>query len=281
MKKVSFTKMNGAGNDFIVIDKRNNDDVIPSPDVIKHLTDRKRGIGADGVFFVSPGTSGCDFHVEFYNADGSGGVLCGNGARCAIMFAWQNGYMKNSKTHFLFNDKLYSGEVISDNLVRFDIIDTFDAESSVKPVEFMLDSVPVSGYLLDTGAPHFVIETDGKNFAGYDLNDLPVQSIGRKIRYHDALKPAGANVNFYSISDGRVYLRTYERGVEDETLACGTGSTATAIVSIIKKQMTVPVSIVTHGGDTLTIEMQMDGPLLKNITLCGPAEASFSGTIAL
>ena len=235
MKKISFTKMSGAGNDFVIIDKTLNKNISLNPGQISRICNRRTGIGADGLIFVSDSKEN-DFTMEYFNADGSTGSLCGNGARCAIKYAADSNRLKNGKAAFNSKAEAYTGEVLNKELVRFDL----KPPSRVK-LNFRIkaSSQLIKSHFADTGSPHIVIEIEDVLAQPKDLNsryrnieNFPLLQIGKEIRYHKDFAPAGTNVNFIQIKNGEVLIRTYERGVENETLACGTGSVAAAIINI-------------------------------------------------
>ncbi len=282
MKNISFTKMSGAGNDFVVFDRDENKDLNLSPEAIRKLCDRRFGIGADGVITVS-NSEGYDFEMEYYNADGSTGTLCGNGARCAIKFADVSGRIKKGSTKFVVNNVEYTGAVLSSGLIRFDLNE---------PKEIKLDFKIKAGDQLinssftNTGSPHAVIligdvlRQPAKNNSEYtNIEEFPVLPLGKEIRYHKDFAPAGTNVNFINIAHEKLYIRTYERGVEDETLACGTGSVASAVIAYKKGLLKPPVTLVTRGGDQLIVDFHEENSLFKNLSLTGPAVITFAGRI--
>lgn len=287
MKKYSFVKMNGAGNDFIVFDKNVTAGLQFSSSFIKKLCDRRFGIGGDGVITVAiPIAIGThDFEMEYFNADGTTGTLCGNGARCAIQFAALFGISKNKSVKFLSNGISYSGNVLEDDLIRFNL----NSPNSLRE-NFTLSVAgkEINANFINTGSPHVVLFIDDLSLkesreAGQfeSLNDFPVYSLGKEIRYANEFAPEGANVNFLEIKNSLVHIRTYERGVENETLACGTGSVASAIVTFLQKQIPPPIVLQTKGGDKLIVDFSDEGKLIKDVSLTGPAKINFSGEFTL
>lgn len=276
--------MNGAGNDFILIDKNKNKNVSFSSNQIVSLCDRHKGIGADGLILVSD-SKNSNFLMEYFNADGSSGSLCGNGARCAIQFASDSNRLKNGKAVFQANKEVFNGEVISNGLVRFDL---------KPPAKFKLNfrikaaSQLIKAHFAHTGSPHVVIEIEDVLALPKDLNskyrnikNFPVYEIGREIRFHKDFAPDGTNVNFIQVKDNEVFVRTYERGVENETLSCGTGSTAAALIANVLKKVSPPVKIKTWGGDELQIDFQRVGDRFEKVALIGPVKTVFSGEFDL
>ncbi len=284
MEKISFSKMSGAGNDFIVIDKDLNHDFVLNNIVIKNLCDRRNGIGADGVITIAD-SSDYDFDMGYYNADGSTGSLCGNGARCAIKFAGLSGRLKNEKTEFLSNSVNYTGEVLNENLIKFNFNPPGKLKYNFKIKAF---NQLINACFADTGSPHVIIKIedvlfDPKNpksiYTG--LDEFPVFELGREIRHHQDFNPGGTNVNFIQIVDGKIYIRTYERGVENETLACGTGSTAAAVIAFFTDGLQPPVSLITKGGDELIVNFNVNDKQIEKLSLTGPAKVIFTGEFLL
>lgn len=282
MEKIFFTKMNGAGNDFVFIDKNLNPDFILTPEKIKKLCNRRFGVGADGVIAVSDDDD-FDFKMSYYNADGSTGSLCANGARCSIWFAENTKRLKNQKAKFTSANNEYTGEVISEELIRFDL-----NEPSRKRINFMLNARNqfIKASFIDTGSPHVVINISdilknpaiqGNYFT--DILEVPVYDLGKEIRYHKEFAPEGTNVNFVNVVEDQILIRTYERGVEDETLACGTGSVASAIICCETHKLTPPVTLLTYGGDKLFVNFQIENQKIINPSITGPAKIVFEGTM--
>jgi diaminopimelate epimerase len=268
-----FYKMNGAGNDFIVIDNR--DLSIPlDKETIAALCDRHRGIGADGLLAVEPARKGADYRFRYYNADGGEAEMCGNGARCFGFYAAHLSEAEEMPTSVTF-------ETIAGTLTA-DIIDeqVRIAMSDPKNIKLNLSTnihgFPHSLHFLNTGVPHVVSFVD-------DLENTDVFSHGRAIRYHEFFAPAGTNANFAKIlAPNHISIRTYERGVEGETLACGTGMVACALVHHLLTGAPSPIYVDVVGGDTLTIGFQKnsDGSF-SQVTLTGPADFVFEGEIEI
>jgi len=284
MKKYSFVKMNGAGNDFVVFDKEGTAGLDFSPSFIKKLCDRRFGIGGDGVITVSQSDSH-DFEMEYFNADGTCGTLCGNGARCAIQFAVISGIVKSKSVSFISNGLSYSGNLLENDLVRFNLN---NPDSLKENFPLTVSGVEINAHFINTGSPHVVVFLDElllRKFAGDrqidSITDFPVYQVGKEIRYSKEFAPEGTNVNFLEIKNSLVHIRTYERGVEDETLACGTGSVASAIIAFLQKQIPPPIVLKTKGGDELTVDFSAEGGLIKNVSLTGPAKINFSGEFTL
>lgn len=249
-----FYKFDGAGNDFIVIDNRSGDYTLTT-DQIALLCHRRFGIGADGLMMMEQGH---DFEMKYYNSDGRLGSMCGNGGRCIAAFAHVLG-MGGSLT-FTAYDGMHEAEIVMwDSEQRVGIVSLGMRSISVGAVRRCLD-----GWFLDTGSPHYVQRVA-------DLEHFDVVGEGRRLRHMQEHFPEGTNVDFIEdLPDGRLMVRTYERGVEDETWACGTGVTAAAIVS-------GNGSLVTRGGD-FRVSFDATGQAYDNIRLIGPVSLNFTGT---
>ena len=284
MENISFTKMSGAGNDFIVIDKSLNPGISFANGVINRLCDRRNGIGADGVILISS-SNGYDFAMDYYNADGSTGTLCGNGARCSILFAGNSGKLKGKNVRFVSNDIEYSGEFLDNGLIKFNLNQPKDIRKDII-VKSMGSNIPAS--YVHTGSPHVVILFDdileklNDKMSEKLFDKFPVVQIGREIRNLPEFAPGGTNVNFINIVDNKdIYIRTYERGVEDETLACGTGSVAAAVISNLKFGIKSPVALITRGKEKLIVDFKIDKENFIDLSLTGPAKEIYKGEISL
>ncbi|PIE63704.1 MAG: diaminopimelate epimerase [Desulfobacterales bacterium] len=267
---IAFKKMSGTGNDFVVIDNR--EELVPAAyhsEFTRRVCRRKFSIGADGVIFIRDSDK-AEFGWDFYNADGSIAEMCGNGARCAARFACIEG-ITDKKTSFetlagiIEAETGETGDIVKLKMTR---PEDFRLELSVK-----LDGVEYPVTYVNSGVPHAVIFVD--------RDDVPVKKWGRKVRFHQLFEPDGANVNFIrEIGPNKIKVRTYERGVEDETMACGTGAVASAIYGGLLKGMESPVEVETSGGDLLTIYFELyDGPVVDNVYLEGPARVIYTGNI--
>ena len=282
MEKIFFSKMSGAGNDFIFIDQNLNPDFKLSPDKIKKLCDRRNGIGADGVIEISDHAQ-FNFAMNYFNADGSTGSLCGNGARCAIWFAHKTNRLKDEKVKFLSGGKEYTGLIVNDELIKFNL----DSPSKIK-FNFRIKAFGqlIKANYADTGSPHVVINIEDiqKNpsvpNAFFDnILEVPVYQIGKEIRYHTDFSPQGTNVNFVKVVNNEILIRTYERGVENETLACGTGSVAAAIICSVTDKLNPPITLKTFGGNKLSVNFEVENQRVKNPSLTGPAKIIFKGSV--
>lgn len=265
---LQFAKMTGAGNDFIVIDDRANSVGEDARELAKQLCRRRLSVGADGLILVLPSTR-CDFRMRYFNADGSEADMCGNGGRCVARFAFQRGIAK-SEMCFESRSGTHTAAVINDDEVRLAMT---DPRALLLNFEIGLKGQKVKVHRVNTGVPHAVLEVD-------DLEQYPVFDAGRAIREHRRFMPDGTNADFVQLIDGHtIALRTYERGVEDETLACGTGAVAAAVVMAAQGKLAPPVSVRTRGGLTLTVDFFMSDLGFCNVSLTGDARTVYEGEI--
>jgi diaminopimelate epimerase len=284
MINYSFTKLNGAGNDFILFDKKVNPEVELTPQVIKRLANRQAGIGADGILLITD-IDGYAFGMNYFNADGSTGSLCGNGARCAILYGKESGRLGEDKFKFICNGVEYSGTVLDTGLVRLNL----NQPSNLK-CNFKIKAADqlINASYINTGAPHIVINIGDvlRNYSDHnsfynDLDSFPVKELGKEIRYHKDFSPEGTNVNLIKIEDGVIKIRSYERGVEDETLSCGTGSVASAIISYLNYNLKPPIKLLSRGGFNLVVDFKVENQKMLDLSLTGPAEITFKGVITI
>ncbi len=260
---VPFSKYQGTGNDFIIIDQFQNRHIKPDQQrLIRRLCDRRFGIGADGLILLQS-ASGVDFEMIYFNADGLVGSLCGNGSRCAVSHCHKLGRFSDHG-RFIASDGVHEARISGAN-----------GDVEVRMTNVQNINTGKGFYFLNTGSPHYVTFVE-------DLSDLDVEQTGRAIRYSAPFREQGVNVNFVErIPDG-IEVSTYERGVEAETLSCGTGVVASAISLAIQQKQTGSISTVikTKGGKLL-VRFEREGDTYRNIWLCGPAELIFEGSIAL
>lgn len=266
MQLIPFYKMSGAGNDFIIIDNRNS--VIPGMtenEFAVRVCRRKLSVGADGLILIE--NSGvADFKWRFFNSDGSVAEMCGNGARCAARFAHLEG-LAGPKMTFQTLAGLVAAEVNGEG-VRVKMPDPAGLVL-YDTVEILDDSLPISR--VNTGVPHVVVMISR-------LSEMEVVGLGRQIRYHPGFGPAGTNVNFVEpLADGPIAIRTYERGVEDETLACGTGAVAAALVVSLKLGKQSPVQVLTRSGVQLRVHFREAGGMFSDVFLEGDARVIYKG----
>ena len=256
---LNFYKYQGTGNDFIILDNRHQNISLTNKNV-KRLCDRRFGIGADGLMLLNV-KEGYDFEMVYYNSDGNQSSMCGNGGRCLVKFAHDKGIHK-STYHFIAVDGAHEATIDDNGWVNLKMKDVSGIRKN------FLDSI------LDTGSPHYIKPTR-------DVRNYDVVKAGKEIRYSDGFKKEGINVNFVEGAEDRIFVRTYERGVEDETLSCGTGVTAAALVFAHNEVGFNRVEVTTPGGN-LAVEFDKTGEEeFKNIWLCGPAEFVFAGEIEI
>ena len=256
--KFHFFKYQATGNDFILIDNRSGN-LSFSKEQIGKLCDRRFGVGADGLILIEKDPT-ADFGVNYYNSDGSQS-LCGNGSRAAVHFASQLG-ITNGKASFGAYDGLHDAELLHSGIVRLKMND-------VNAVDRVGED-----YLIDTGSPHYIKFVTG-------IQDFPVVEEGKAIRYSERFREQGVNVNFVEILEwNAIFVRTYERGVEDETLSCGTGVTASALATTFSGFKS-PVHVRTRGGE-LQVEFKTGhSGIFQDIFLIGPAKMVFEGNLEL
>jgi diaminopimelate epimerase len=256
---ISFNKYQGTGNDFVIIDNRDQFFNHSESETIRLLCDRRFGIGADGLILLET-AEGYDFRMIYFNSDGTESTMCGNGGRCVTAFAQKIGLLDKAGT-FMAADGIHYVR-IHDDLVSL----------SMKDVD---PPVTIKGYhFLDTGSPHYIIPVP-------DCSTVDVGEKGGELRNSDLFAPGGTNVNFVEKTDNGIFVRTFERGVEDETLSCGTGITASAISSRWgSPDGDYAVRVETRGG-TLAVNFNLSSKKVTNICLQGPAEFVFEGKIEI
>ena len=260
---MTFYKYHGAGNDFIILDQRDQAVLnLNDEEVIAKLCNRHFGIGADGLMWIEH-SDHADFKMIYLNSDGRPSSMCGNGGRCIVALALRLGVFSGSECTFEAIDGLHDAIILKDGKVSLKMNDVTDIARVGK------------AYVLDTGSPHYVRFVD-------NLEDLNVVDEAQKIRYSPDFVQQGINVNFIQVRDGALDIRTYERGVEDETLACGTGVTAAALVYAHLQDVknSFEVSVRARGGD-LQVKFEKRDNLFSDIWLIGPVEKVFEGQVLL
>ncbi|MFH2098117.1 MAG: diaminopimelate epimerase [Pseudomonadota bacterium] len=255
----SFWKMSGSGNDFILADNRDGaiqyEDM---PALATRICERKISVGADGLILIENG-QGVEFMWRFFNADGSEAEMCGNGSRCAARFALEN-HIAGRTQSFLTLAGVIRAEVLEGSVkVRLT-----RPENLLPEITLDVDGSQVRVFSVNTGVPHAVVRVT-------DLENTDVDGLGRKIRFHPRFAPAGTNVNFLAVENGQTRIRTYERGVEGETLACGTGAVASALCRAAAGGVASPVQVLTRGGGVLTIHFTKTGDAFDEVYLEGDA----------
>ena len=260
--EIQFEKYQGAGNDFIIIDNRSSKYSGLKPKHISSLCNRNFGIGADGFIMVEESKE-FDFEMNYFNADGKQSTLCGNGGRCAVLFVFNHG-ISGKTSRFFAADGLHTAEVASDTQVCLTMSDVAEVISVG------------DDWFVDTGSPHHIVKVKG-------IAQIDVNKMGASIRYEKRYAPDGTNVNFVEPLGGNHFsIRTYERGVENETLACGTGAVAAAICMHHTSETTESsIQIDTFGG-TLQVDFNaIENGGYQDIRLTGPAAKVFSGSVLL
>jgi|ERR1051325_2805546 diaminopimelate epimerase len=265
---LEFSKMNGAGNDFVLVDGRGLKSNL-SRDQIVRLCDRHRGVGADGVIILRPCASGkASWAWEFYNSDGSTGEMCGNGARCFARFVQKQ---VGAKGDFTFET---GAGIIAAHFEDAQVtVDLTEPKNLRLNERLALSTGPATIHSVDTGVPHAVLFVP-------DTDQAMVGQLGPEIRRHAHFAPRGTNVNFVQIlGPGRIRVRTFERGVEGETLACGTGVTASAVIASRLHGFGSPVKVQVQSGDELEVGFRQKDEAFTDVRLSGPAEFVFEGRI--
>jgi diaminopimelate epimerase len=267
---LEFTKMNGAGNDFVLFDNRAQK-IELTRDQIVRLCDRHRGVGADGVILLIPSRAGkADWAWEFFNSDGSTGEMCGNGARCFAQFVSRQTGLKRD---FTFETE---AGVIAAHFQGQNVTVNLTAPEGLRLNESLkLSTGTQTVHSLNTGVPHAVLFVP-------DADKAMIQQLGPEIRRHPHFAPKGTNVNFVQVlGPNSIRVRTFERGVEGETLACGTGVTASALIAARVHQFSSPVCVRVQGGDELQVSFDAKDGGFANVRLAGPAEFAFEGRVEL
>lgn len=265
--ELGFTKMNGAGNDFVMLDNRSGDRSLNRGQIAR-LCDRHRGVGADGVIFVERFQD--SLRMRYHNADGGEAEMCGNGARCFARFA--------AKLEGVTEDISFDTGAgrVSARLLGDSVALQMSDPHSFRPAQNLsFGGRTRSVHFVNTGVPHAVAMVQ-------DLDAIDVAAEGAAIRNHEAFAPAGTNVNFSEVlAPGSLRIRTYERGVESETLACGTGVCAAALVHASETGAESPIAVKVRGGDTLQVSFRREGAAFREVILTGPADFVFEGTLSL
>lgn len=267
IEEIVFTKASGAGNDFVIIDNMSRALHASKPALAQELCSRHFGIGADGILLLEPSTT-AHFTMEYYNADGSHGGMCGNGGRCIAKYAFLHG-LAPQEMSFVALDFTYRARLAGENV----ILRMKDPNNVKTDISVRAGNETMSAYFVNTGSPHLVIFVD-------DLGAVAVEPVGREIRRHPMFSPEGTNVNFVQLlSRDEIQVRTYERGVEAETLACGTGSVAAGIVANLFKGIHLPVNVHVQSGESLKVHAIVDGSTVRSPKLEGSAHILFTGSL--
>lgn len=255
MMSIHFNKYQGAGNDFIIIDNRDGNFNPENSELINRMCDRRFGIGADGLILVSYSKE-ADYEMKYFNSDGKLGSMCGNGGRCVAHFTFKHD-IADSKQKFMAYDGLHQASV-DNGIVRLQM-------GNINEYKLIRGN-----YFIDTGSPHYVLFME-------EIDNLNVFEEGKRIRWSADFAPGGTNVNFVKVLKNGLSIRTFERGVEDETLACGTGITASAIAAVLKGHFdTNSIDVKARGGN-LKVEFKISDKKITDIWLTGPAAFVFEG----
>jgi diaminopimelate epimerase len=270
MHEIPFTKMNGTGNDFILVNNMSGAyDMVKEREFIAAVCTRKRSLGADGIICLEKSEQ-CDFAWRFFNADGSEAEMCGNGARCAARFAVENAIAGPE-----LNFETLAGVIhaqVTGTQVRVGLPSPGALERDIK---ITIDGTAKVMHAINTGVPHVVLFVD-------DVEAQQVETLGRAIRFHERFAPQGTNVNFVSQGqDALLHIRTYERGVEGETFACGTGSVAAALIASALETASLPVTLQTRGGEQLRVYADSAAPPYGQVFLEGPTRKICEGILCV
>ncbi len=265
---ITFSKYQGTGNDFVIINAYDIIDLVFSTEQVKYICDRKYGVGSDGLIIIRQSEQ-YDFEMDFYNPDGSQS-FCGNGARCAVHYAYQNAIISDNPCLFEAIDGPHKASICRDE-IKVEISRLGQIESLILP----FDDGDVAGYFIDTGSPHFV------HFVKNPANLMNIVSFGERIRFSKGYKSSGVNVNMVDVvGDNHITIRTYERGVEDETLSCGTGTTACALIYAWEhRSQKKLIEVETRGGKLYVSFDQLESGVFSNVYLIGPAKYVFNGQV--
>ncbi len=262
--------MSGAGNDFVMIDNRKRKLRLSRVQIAK-ICDRHFGVGADGLLLAKDGPKGVDYTMEYYNADGSLADMCGNGARCFARFVQH--FKKSTKRQVTFMtgagliEARFSGSEVSINMTAPHSLQTL--------IKVPTTTGNWTTHSLNTGVPHAVCFVT-------KVEAIDIKQLGSEIRHHSLFKPKGTNVNFAQVTGpNSITVRTYERGVEGETLACGTGVVACAILAHALEGVAKPVKVTVRSGAVMTVDFNQKGQVYSDPTLKGPASVIFTGEIKL
>ena len=269
---IAFSKMSGHGNDFIIIDNRSGTVTANWSERAAAWCKRRTSIGADGLIIIEPGTTG-DFRMRIFNADGSEAEMCGNGARCAAGFAVRKGFAKNRMVMETLAGMV--GASVKDEMVAIQLT---DPSSPKDKISLRTGEAAFPVYSINSGVPHAILFSE--RVAGMPADE--VAKTGHAVRFHPEFKPAGTNVDFVEIlGPSHIRVRTYERGVEGETLACGTGAVASAIISSRFHGAGDPPIQVEMPGGTLIVDFKKSGDSFKDVWLKGAVDFIYEGRIAL
>ena len=268
MRKLKFTKAVATGNDFIIVDNRASDIKTQLPALSRKMCERKRSIGADGLLVIET-SKNSDFRMRIFNPDGSEAEMCGNGSRCVALYAAAKKIAGPAMTIETLAGILNA--TVKGRIVKVKLTEPKEIKWNFC---LMIDKCPYHLNFVDTGVPHVVHFVD-------DLDKVDVKNLGAHIRGHSEFSPEGTNADFVRvINKSKIKIRTYERGVEDETLACGTGAVASAIIAAETEKMSSPVTVETRSGEELKIYFEMIRGEFKNVYLEGAAQLLYEGEVS-
>ena len=271
MRKISFTKMHGAGNDFVLIDDRAETFPVHDHILLAMLATPRTGIACEGVILVQK-SAVADFRMVFFNPDGTEADLCGNGARCVAAFAREIGVVTSPAMTFETRAGLVDAEVSPSGAVK---VWMPEPKNRRYGLQVKVGDTFVAGDYVEAGVPHFIVPCES-------VASVDVEGLGRALRLSDAFAPNGTNVDFVQFLPAhKAIIRTYERGVEAESGACGTGAVATAVVAVETKKMSLPVHVRTSQGYTLTVDGDWRHAKATGFTLTGPVKKVFDGVVDL
>ena len=264
---IEFTKVSGAGNDFVLIDNMEGRLDVDKAKLAVAVCSRHFGVGADGLLLLEPSQE-ADFFMRYYNADGSYGGMCGNGGRCVAHYAYLH-EIARSPMRFMALDHIYQAEIVA-SAVRLKMKDPFDFR---RAVTIHIGEQKLSAYFVNTGSPQAVIFEEA-------IDNVEVERLGRHIRYHKLFAPDGTNVNFVKTSSsGAIEIRTYERGVERETLACGTGAVASATIVALERGFASPIPVKVRSREELVVHFRASSNKITDVFLEGSAHLLFAGKL--
>lgn len=271
---IEFIKIEGAGNDFILIDNRETKYSFSLPTLARVLCHRHFGIGSDGLI-VLESSKVADIKMCFLNPDGSEGAMCGNGGRCVAEYTILN--QKKSRVSIEALDYVYNAEIVDGN-IKLQMKNPSELKFDLK---YSFQNEVILGDFINTGSEHLVVYAENLPASLCNrLEEIDIKTIGRFLRYHEYFHPRGTNVNFIEkVGECEIKIRTYERGVEDETLACGTGSVGSAIMVALKYSWKPPIKVQTRSGSILSINFQLDGKNISDVSITGPAKITFTGRV--
>jgi len=283
---INYSIYSGAGNDFVMIN--NLDNIIPFGDqaaFTKKICETQFP-KLDGVIFLErPQDGNNSIRMNYYNRDGSYGAMCGNGARCIAQYAVDNNVLDKTEFNLEAVNKVYKAQILNNNVVKiyFPPPDSYRLNLKIEKVNGLNT---VTGYYMLVGSDHLVIfikdDSNRDIFNSSSLDEINIELWGSVLRYHPDFAPAGANVNFADVfPPHELRIRTFERGVERETLACGTGIISSAVISSLLKKVSPPIKVLSQSGEWLTVDFNLSGDKISNLSLEGPAKKIGDGEIEL